>query len=105
VQFLSEGSGKAVHEYEFGDIWLHRLERVSREQAGPDSPLAWLVNGSRRGQDVTPHGQLWTLIRRRTADRLVAGMAERTYENNTDADKPLYVERLPHFRKLKGPAH
>lgn len=67
--------------------------------------MAWLVNGSRRGQNILPTASFGKLIRRRTADRLVAGMAERTYENNTDADKPLYVERLPDFRKLHGPAH
>lgn len=74
-QFLPEGSGKAVHEYDFGNSWLHRLELVSRERAGPDSPLAWLVNGSRRGQNVLPTASFGKLIRRRTAGWLVAGMA------------------------------
>jgi hypothetical protein len=33
-------------------------------------------------------------IRRRTADRLVAGMVARAGEHNTDSNKMLYVERI-----------
>ncbi|MGY4542561.1 hypothetical protein ACVWY0_002485 [Arthrobacter sp. UYNi723] len=35
--------------------------------------------------------------KRRTADRLVAGMLERAREYNVDATRPLYVERLRLF--------
>jgi hypothetical protein len=36
-------------------------------------------------------------IRRKTANQLVAGMLERARDYNTDANKPLYVERLRIF--------
>ncbi|WP_456506141.1 plasmid pRiA4b ORF-3 family protein [Arthrobacter sp. UYCu723] len=48
-QLLTLGSGAAFYEYEFGDSWLHRLELVSRRPAGPDSPHARLIDGTRRG--------------------------------------------------------
>lgn len=42
-------------------------------------------------------------IRRRTAERLVAGMLERAREYNADPDKPLYVERLRIFGSYLDP--
>jgi hypothetical protein len=36
-------------------------------------------------------------IRRRTAERLVAGLLERARKYNADSDKPLYIERLRIF--------
>jgi len=42
-------------------------------------------------------------IRRKTAERLVAGMLERAREYNTDANKPLYVDRLRIFGSYLDP--
>ncbi|EMY33000.1 hypothetical protein D477_017252 [Arthrobacter crystallopoietes BAB-32] len=42
-------------------------------------------------------------VRRRTADRLVAGMVERAGEYNSDPNKPLYVERLRIFGSYLDP--
>ena len=42
-------------------------------------------------------------IRRRTADRLVAGIVERAREYNSDPNKPLYVERLRVFGSYLDP--
>ncbi len=42
-------------------------------------------------------------IRRKTADRLVAGMLERAREYNADASRPLYVERLRIFGSYLDP--
>lgn len=48
-QMLALGSGTAFYDYDFGDNWHHRLELVSRKRAAPLAPLAWLVDGARRG--------------------------------------------------------
>jgi hypothetical protein len=42
-------------------------------------------------------------IRRKTADRLVAGMLQRAREYNADASRPLYVERLCIFGSYLDP--
>ena len=42
-------------------------------------------------------------IRNRTADRLIAGMLDRARDYNTDANKPLYVERLRIFGSYLDP--
>jgi hypothetical protein len=42
-------------------------------------------------------------IRRKTANQLVAGMLERARDYNTDANKPLYVERLRIFGSYLDP--
>lgn len=46
---LALGSSEAFYEYDFGDIWLHRLELPFRRSADEDSPPARLIGGTRRG--------------------------------------------------------
>lgn len=48
-QLLSLGSGTAFYDYDFGDNWHHRLELLSHKRAAPLAPLAWLIDGARRG--------------------------------------------------------
>lgn len=48
-QLLAEGFGQAFYEYDFGDSWLHQLELISHKPAGPKTPVARLIDGSRRG--------------------------------------------------------
>ena len=85
------------------DAAFARMEEagyLAKVDLGGDGYVWWEVTTLGNALAMASFGKP---IRRRTADRLVAGMVERAGEYNSDHDKPLYVERLRIFGSYLDP--
>lgn len=88
---------------EDADAAFERMEEagyLARVDLGDDGFVWWETTTLGNALAMARFGKP---IRRKTADRLVAGMLERAREYNADASRPLFVQRLRIFGSYLDP--